>query len=78
MSAAAVARAARGGLSRRRLQTTVIGLVVLVSTAATVLALGLVAVSNAPFEHAFAAQRGADDLILVNLSGRGDKDIGRC
>jgi tryptophan synthase beta chain len=30
------------------------------------------------FACRLAAQRGADDLILVNLSGRGDKDIGRC
>jgi tryptophan synthase beta chain len=30
------------------------------------------------FARELAAQRGADDLILVNLSGRGDKDIGRC
>jgi tryptophan synthase beta chain len=30
------------------------------------------------FARKLAAQRGPDDLILVNLSGRGDKDIGRC
>ncbi|HXB83221.1 MAG TPA: tryptophan synthase subunit beta [Candidatus Acidoferrum sp.] len=30
------------------------------------------------FARILAAQRDADDLILVNLSGRGDKDIGRC
>ncbi len=30
------------------------------------------------FARRLAADRGADDLILVNLSGRGDKDIGRC
>ncbi|MFZ0573343.1 MAG: tryptophan synthase subunit beta [Candidatus Cybelea sp.] len=30
------------------------------------------------FARKLAAQRGADDLIFVNLSGRGDKDIGRC
>jgi tryptophan synthase beta chain len=30
------------------------------------------------FARRLAAQRDADDLILVNLSGRGDKDIGRC
>jgi len=30
------------------------------------------------FARKLAAQRGADDLILVNLSGRGDKDVGRC
>jgi putative ABC transport system permease protein len=68
MSAAAVARAARGGVSRRRLQTFVIGLVVLVSTAATVVALALVAVSNAPFDHAFAAQRGAEVAADIDAS----------
>jgi tryptophan synthase beta chain len=30
------------------------------------------------FARELAARRGPDDLILVNLSGRGDKDIGRC
>jgi tryptophan synthase beta chain len=30
------------------------------------------------FARKLAAQREANDLILVNLSGRGDKDIGRC
>ncbi|HEV3091476.1 MAG TPA: tryptophan synthase subunit beta [Candidatus Cybelea sp.] len=30
------------------------------------------------FARRLAQQRGPDDLILVNLSGRGDKDIGRC
>ena len=38
----------------------VIGLVVLVSTAASTLALGLLVDSNAPFDHAFAAQRGSE------------------
>jgi len=54
-----VARAVRGGLSGRRVQTVVIGLVVLISTAACTLALGLLVDSSAPFDHAFAAQRGA-------------------
>jgi tryptophan synthase beta chain len=30
------------------------------------------------FARKLAALRGRDDLVLVNLSGRGDKDIGRC
>jgi tryptophan synthase beta chain len=29
------------------------------------------------FARKLASQRGPDDLILVNLSGRGDKDIAR-
>jgi putative ABC transport system permease protein len=60
-----VVRAARGGLSGRRVQAMVIGLVVGVSTAAATLALGLVIDSSAPFDHAFAAQHGADVTATV-------------
>jgi putative ABC transport system permease protein len=60
-----VIRAARGGLAGRRVQAIVIGLVVLGSTAATTLALGLLADSSAPFDHAFAAHHGADVTATV-------------
>src|ERR1700693_4821739 len=60
MRASPAVRAARSGLSGRRLQAMVIGLVLLVSTAASTLALGLLVDSNAPFDHAFAAQHGAE------------------
>src|SRR5215469_2839425 len=63
---AAVARAVLGGLTRRRVQTTVIGLVLAISTGACVLALGLVVDSNAPFDTAFAAQRGAHAVVTVD------------
>lgn len=63
-----VARAVRGGLSRRRVQTIVIGVVLLVSTAASVLALALLAASSSPFDHAFAAQRGADVVATIDSS----------
>ena len=63
-----VARAVRGGVTRRRVQTTVIGLVLLVSTAASVLALALVVDSRSPFDHAFAAQRGADVTVTVDAA----------
>jgi putative ABC transport system permease protein len=46
-------------------QAIVIGLVVFCSTAAATLALGLLADSNAPFNHAFAAQHGADVTATV-------------
>ncbi len=65
-AAAAVRRVAGGGLTRRRLQTVVIGLVLLLSCAASVLALGLVAESRSPFDRAFAAQHGADVTAAVN------------
>jgi putative ABC transport system permease protein len=68
-----VGRVAGGGLTRRRLQTVVIGLVLLVSCAASVLALGLVVESQSPFNHAFAAQHGADVTAVVN-PGRASYD----
>jgi putative ABC transport system permease protein len=63
-------RAARGGLSGRRVQTAVIALVVLAATAACTLALGLLTDSNAPFDHAFAAQRGAHVTGTVTPSAQ--------
>jgi putative ABC transport system permease protein len=67
-SAGAVAVAARGGVARRRTTTFVIGIVLLVSTAACVLALGLVVDSSSPFDAAFAAQHGADVTATVDTS----------
>jgi putative ABC transport system permease protein len=55
-----VLHAVHGGLTRRRVQAVVIAVVLLVSTGASVLGLALAIDSNAPFDHAFAAQRGAD------------------
>ncbi|WP_433215589.1 FtsX-like permease family protein [Dactylosporangium sp. CS-047395] len=55
----AVWRAARAAIRRRRLQTVVIGLVVLFSAATIVVALGLLDASARPFDRAFAQQRGA-------------------
>ncbi|HEY2509177.1 MAG TPA: FtsX-like permease family protein [Streptosporangiaceae bacterium] len=63
-----VRRVAAGGMARRRVQTVVIGLVLLVSCLASVLALGLVVESQSPFDHAFAAQRGADVTAVINSS----------
>jgi putative ABC transport system permease protein len=61
-------RAARGGLSGRRVQTMVIGLVLLISTAASTLALGLLVDSNSPFGKAFAAQHGSEVTATANAS----------
>ena len=63
-----VVTAARTGLTGRRVQTGVIGLVLLVCTAAATLALGLLVDSNAPFDHAFATQRGAHVTAVVNAT----------
>jgi putative ABC transport system permease protein len=63
-------RAARGGLTGRRVQTAVISLVVLAATAACTLALGLLVDSNAPFDHAFTAQQGAHVTATVTPSAQ--------
>jgi putative ABC transport system permease protein len=75
MRAGPVARAARGGLTRRRVQTFVIGLVLLVSTGASVLALAIVVDSSAPFDHAFAAQRGADVVAIMDSARATDAQL---
>jgi putative ABC transport system permease protein len=64
----AVVRAARGGLGGRRLQAVIIGLVVLAATAASTLAVGLLAGAHSPFDHAFAAQRGAEVTATADLT----------
>jgi putative ABC transport system permease protein len=68
MSPGPVLRAMRGGLTRRRVQAVVIAVVLLVSTGASVLGLALAVDSNAPFDHAFTAQRGADVTATVDSS----------
>jgi len=69
MRPGAVLRAVRGGIGRRRLvQTIVIALVLLVSTASSVLGLALLADSHAPFDHAFSAQRGAHLVATVDAA----------
>ena len=67
-AASPAVRAARTGLSGRRVQTVVIGLVLLVSTAASTLAVGLLVDSNAPFDHAFAAQHGSEVTATAQAS----------
>jgi len=68
MSPGPVLRAMRGGLARRRVHVVVIAIVLLVSAGASVLGLALAVDSNAPFDHAFAAQRGADVTATVDSS----------
>ncbi|OKI30173.1 hypothetical protein A6A07_23060 [Streptomyces sp. CB03911] len=55
----AVWRASRAAVRRRRLQSLVIGLVVLTSAIALVVALGLLDAASAPFDRTFGQQRGA-------------------
>ncbi|WP_433473313.1 FtsX-like permease family protein [Spirillospora sp. CA-142024] len=55
----AVWQAARFAVRRRKLQTSIIALVLLMSTATVVLALGLLATVDGPYDKAFARQHGA-------------------
>jgi putative ABC transport system permease protein len=64
----AVFRAAAGGLGGRRLQAVIIDLVVLAATAASTLALGMLADAHSPFDHAFAQQHGAHVAVAVDTS----------
>ncbi len=75
MRASPVLRAVRGGVTRRRVQTFVIGLVLLISTGASVLALSLVVDSSAPFDQSFAAQHGAHLAVVVNQSRATPADL---
>ncbi|GAA4603258.1 putative ABC transport system permease protein [Actinoplanes octamycinicus] len=55
----AVWRAARAAVRRRRLQTFLIALVVLLCSATTVVSLALLDASSAPFDRAFGTRQGA-------------------
>jgi putative ABC transport system permease protein len=64
----AAIRTATGGLRRHKLQAMVIAAVLLIATASATLGFALLAASNAPFRHAFSAQRGADAAVAVNTA----------
>jgi putative ABC transport system permease protein len=68
-------RTATGGLLRHKVQAVVIGLVLLISTASATLGLTLLSASNAPFTHAFGAQRGADVTVTVNAARASSADL---
>ncbi|MFE5587499.1 FtsX-like permease family protein [Kitasatospora sp. NPDC056531] len=55
----AVWRVARAAVARRRLQTVIIGFVVLLSTATLVVAMGLMDAASSPFDRVFDKQHGA-------------------
>ncbi|MFE7835543.1 FtsX-like permease family protein [Streptomyces sp. NPDC057474] len=55
----ALGRVVRAGVGRRRVQTAVMVLTTLMAVTASVLAVGLLVAARAPFERAFAEQRGA-------------------
>jgi putative ABC transport system permease protein len=64
----ALGRIVRSGVGRRRVQTLAMTLTTLVAVAASVLAAGVLVDSQAPFEHAFAAQHGSQLTAEFNGS----------
>lgn len=64
----AVWRASRAAVKRRRLQTFVIGLVVLCSTTTVLLALALLGAASSPFDEAFTEQRGAHTVAAFDTT----------
>ncbi|MGW6708462.1 ABC transporter permease [Streptomyces sp. NPDC054956] len=73
----AVWRAARAAVGRRKVQTFVIGLVVLCSTTTVLLALALLAAASGPFDKAYAAQRGAHTVATYDTSKVTDAQLAR-
>ncbi len=64
----AVWSASRAAVKRRRVQTFVIGLVVLCSSVTVLLALSLMSAASGPFERAFAQQRGAHAVVAFDAA----------
>ena len=64
----AVLTALRAELRRRRLQSLIIALVILLSSGAGTLALSLLVESDAPYDHAFAQANGAHLTIMYDTA----------
>nr|BEK67368.1 hypothetical protein KPHV_45950 [Kitasatospora purpeofusca] len=73
----AVWTASRAAVKRRRLQTFVIGLVVLCSTTTVLLALTLLGAASGPFEKAFAEQRGAHAVVTFDTTKVSPEQLAR-
>ena len=68
-------RTASGGMRRHKVATIVIAVVLFVATASATLGLALLAATNGPFTHAFAAQRGADLTVTANAARASNAEL---
>ncbi|RNG38843.1 FtsX-like permease family protein [Streptomyces botrytidirepellens] len=73
----AVWAASRAVVKRRKVQTAVIGLVVLCSTTTILLTLALLSAASAPFERAFGQQRGAHVVAAFDRAKVSDTQLAR-
>ncbi|WP_137989254.1 ABC transporter permease [Streptomyces vilmorinianum] len=71
----AVWSASRAAVKRRRVQTFVIGLVVLCSSVTVLLALSLLSAASGPFDRAFAQQRGAHAVVAFDSARVSDERL---
>lgn len=62
----ALSKVVRSGVHRRWVQTAVIAIATAAAVTAGLLGVGLLVASNAPFDHAFAAQHGAHLTVLAD------------
>ncbi|WP_406197151.1 FtsX-like permease family protein [Kitasatospora sp. NBC_01560] len=62
----ALGKVVRAGVGRKRVQTLVMVLTTMTAVTACVLATGLLAAAQGPFDHAFAQQRGAHLNVLAD------------
>ncbi|WP_027345240.1 ABC transporter permease [Hamadaea tsunoensis] len=69
----AVLTAARKAVARRRVQTVIVSLVVLLSSITGVLAIGLLVASHGPFDQAFRAANGAHLTATVSADVAADR-----
>ncbi len=73
----AVITTIRAELRRRRLQSFIITLVILLSSGSATLALNLLVESDAPYDHAFAQANGAHLIIMYDASQVGASAVAR-
>lgn len=73
----AVWSVALAAVRRRRLQSAILAVVVLCSTVAIVVALGLLEASSGPFDRTFAAQRGAHLVATFDRAAVPDELLAR-
>jgi putative ABC transport system permease protein len=64
----AVWAASRAAIRRRKLQTIIVGLVVMLSTGTVTVGLGLLQASSGPFDSAFARARGAHLSVVYDAA----------
>ena len=68
-------RTATRGAKRHKAQVVALALVMMIATASATLGLALLAANDAPYQHAFAAQHGADLSVTVNPASASSQEL---